>query len=485
MAVYYCINAGGVWTAGATWSTISAKDVTRVGGAIAPTSSDDCIIDDYSGSVTVSSNGVGKSANFTSHTGTLTINNAITLTLSGAFTAGASMATASTGTLILQTTTTHNLNNATLAGITVRFGGSSQTHTLGSGGTINNLLSSGTTVVTLAMGSNNLTVTGTTTITTALTTTGTGVISGTTLSHAAVNFTIPAGQNHIFSGVYTPSGNAIIQTGGIQCAGINNGANTITGTGKITLTGGTWTGGAGNVTINLDIAGNCTLSGNIHYLTKTLTYVSGTVTQSSLNLYLEGSCTLNLGAFKPDAMTVDATTTATLTSALSTASLTVSNALTTSGAYSVTADSIYINGVILTIPQGQTLHTNTMLKISGLYNGVQGIQSGTASSPIYLHYTGNVANIQIAYATLIDVDATTSSFTINNVFNITKTRCTNIMNANYQNFTDSQITTIMANLNAPVGSIPTTPLLTGDTRLNNLDGKVSDAIKAAKNAQVM
>ena len=53
MATYYGVNAGGNWSAGATWSTVSAKDATRVGGAVQPTATDTVVLDDYSGNVTV------------------------------------------------------------------------------------------------------------------------------------------------------------------------------------------------------------------------------------------------------------------------------------------------------------------------------------------------------------------------------------------------------------------------------------------------
>lgn len=104
MATYYAVNAGGNWTAGATWSTTSAKDASRTGGSTAPTASDDCIIDDYSGNVTVSAASVGKSLDCNSggaYTGTLTFNTNQTLTISGSVTFSASMTIAGIGNLTI------------------------------------------------------------------------------------------------------------------------------------------------------------------------------------------------------------------------------------------------------------------------------------------------------------------------------------------------------------------------------------------------
>jgi len=54
MVTYYAVNAGGNMNTAATWSTISAKDASRVGGAVVPSSTSDCIVDDYSGNLTTS-----------------------------------------------------------------------------------------------------------------------------------------------------------------------------------------------------------------------------------------------------------------------------------------------------------------------------------------------------------------------------------------------------------------------------------------------
>jgi hypothetical protein len=122
MAVtYYGVNAGGVWSAGATWSTISAKDVSRVGGATAPTNADTCILDDYSGNISVTGtadtclvldctvNGVyAGQFSFSSSSRTITIAAGGTCTLSS------SMTTSGTGTLKLSAGATVALASGSL-----------------------------------------------------------------------------------------------------------------------------------------------------------------------------------------------------------------------------------------------------------------------------------------------------------------------------------------------------------------------------------
>ncbi len=110
MATYYGINAGGNWSAGATWSTISTKDVTRVGGSTAPTNADDCILDDYSGAVTIDATScVSKSLNCTingNYAGTLTFTATKSLTVSGSVTVASTMTLAGTGRLTINATST-------------------------------------------------------------------------------------------------------------------------------------------------------------------------------------------------------------------------------------------------------------------------------------------------------------------------------------------------------------------------------------------
>jgi hypothetical protein len=53
MTTKYAVNAGGNWSADATWSTVSAKDASRTADTTKPTNADDVVLDDYSGNVTI------------------------------------------------------------------------------------------------------------------------------------------------------------------------------------------------------------------------------------------------------------------------------------------------------------------------------------------------------------------------------------------------------------------------------------------------
>lgn len=120
MATYYAVNAGGNWTAGATWSTTATKDASRTGGSTAPTASDDCIIDDYSGNVTVNANSVCKSLDCNgggAYVGTLTFTAPFTLTVSGSVTFSTGMTVAGTGNLSIAAAGT-----LTSAGVDVSIG---------------------------------------------------------------------------------------------------------------------------------------------------------------------------------------------------------------------------------------------------------------------------------------------------------------------------------------------------------------------------
>jgi hypothetical protein len=113
MATLYAINAGGNWSASATWSTTATKSAARTGGAGTPTAADDCIIDDYSGAVTIDSGSTRlcRSLNANGRTATLTHNAATDLSI-GDGTAGAGNVALDLGT------GTYTINNATTSSIT-------------------------------------------------------------------------------------------------------------------------------------------------------------------------------------------------------------------------------------------------------------------------------------------------------------------------------------------------------------------------------
>lgn len=139
------------------------------------------------------------------------------------------------------------------------------------------------------------------------------------LNNSSSSCTITLLSNFSMTGLLT-TGNAndglIINTSVGSTFTVGGGINvirTLSGTAKVILTGGTWSG-TGTITSNLDIAGNPTISGNVNYATGTLTYISGTVTVAGSTLSLTGSCTMNTGTMFWGNVTILGVTT-TLTSA--------------------------------------------------------------------------------------------------------------------------------------------------------------------------
>lgn len=101
----------------------------------------------------------------------------------------------------------------------------------------------------------------------------------------------------------------------LSCAGLIMSGATTSGTAKIILTGGTWSGN--NALINdLDIAGTVTISGAVAFNTKTLTWVSGTITTTGSTLNIAASTTLNTAGITWNNITLSATATLTLNSLL-------------------------------------------------------------------------------------------------------------------------------------------------------------------------
>jgi hypothetical protein len=281
MATYYAINGGGNWSAGGTWSTTAAKDATRTGGATQPTASDTCILDDYSGSVTINTTScVASVMNCTGYTGTLTFTASQILTISGNVTFSAGMTITGTGTFVIGASTT-----------------------------------------TCAFTTAGQTLTG------AFTTAGTG--AKTLTGNLVVNGLFTKSTTHAINGAGTT----------ITCAGGATFTTGSTGTTKYIITGGTWTGGSANVANPIDLQGNVTLSAP--RIACVLTYVSGTITTAGSTLNIGGNSTLltDLGGGTKITfvnITVSATATVTLSSNLTLSGLlTLTGATTMNGAFTV------------------------------------------------------------------------------------------------------------------------------------------------------
>jgi len=148
MVTYYAMNAGGVWSAAGTWSSIAAKDASRVSNGLVPTSAIDCVIDDYSGNLTISASSSCKSADFNGggvYAGTLTHNNSVNWTIYGNLTLNSTMTYTIGGilsTIVFSAVTTLNTGGKTIGRINYNTAGN---FTLASDLNCDNLYLSGTT----------------------------------------------------------------------------------------------------------------------------------------------------------------------------------------------------------------------------------------------------------------------------------------------------------------------------------------------------
>ncbi len=128
--VKYARSTGGNWSADSTWSTSPGGPADTT----APTATDDVIFDVNSGNVTVdTTTTVAKTLNMTGSAGTLTITNAMKLSVSGNVTlaSGKFSAGGDTANLTMLATGTLTTVGNTMGALT--FNGTSQTFTLGDG----------------------------------------------------------------------------------------------------------------------------------------------------------------------------------------------------------------------------------------------------------------------------------------------------------------------------------------------------------------
>jgi hypothetical protein len=275
-----------------------------------------------SGNVTLDSTmGVSGSGNLQiSQTSTITSNgkvwpnnvifaNSNTKTLIGDFEISGSL-TCSTSTTTINRTTSEKIivNGLVINGITVgtaevlmksgTWSGSSVT------GIANNLTLDGNITIstnvyyrtgTLKYSSGTITVSGSTLHLTQSTTIDTDGMSWNDLSLANSGATQTLLSDLDILGTTTITAAQTINSSGptLNTAGIAVN-NITTGTAKVVLTGGTWSGTSVNgIANNVDINGNVTISGTVYYRTGTLTYVSGTVTTTGSTLQISLSCTLD------------------------------------------------------------------------------------------------------------------------------------------------------------------------------------------------
>lgn len=396
---YYAINAGGNWTAGGTWSVVSAKDASRVGGATAPTNADTCYLDDYSGNVTINGasacltldmNGNGAYGG-TLAFGTQTLTVSGVATLRGAMTntsgtlvvvGGVTLAATPTGTFPLLTLTP-TADNTLMTGATFTWGGA--------------LKFNAAKIIKL---------------------------SGSWINTGLVTFSAATNLNYNASSAETLTTN-----GGLTMTSASG--TTPTATIIIGGTEGIWSSSGGlsnNLTFNCTTA---TVSGAVNYKTGTITYTAGTITTTSSTLGINGDCTLNTNGMTWDNITIVATSIITLSSNLTCGILRSNNINTTfAGAYNISCGTLNLTlttgARTFTLVAGQTLTITTNLYLNSQAGLTWTIQSSTTSFT-YFNYTGTTSNCKVFATTFTYVDASGGN-PIDNWYGGTLTNCVNITN---------------------------------------------------------
>ena len=218
----------------------------------------------------------------------------------------------------------------------------------------------------------------------------------------------------------------------ILAGGLTNSSGAISGTARIKLTGGTWTGGASSaISNNLDFAGNITLGTNVSFggVSCTLTYISGTITTTSSTLTLAGISTLNTNGITFNNITVGASIFCTINSLLTaTGNFTINAAVSPqfAGAYGFNVANLIINNVnaqTVTLNDAATYVITTSLEAyKSRVGAILTITSDHASNKAVLTLNQGASCNLLANLTRIDASGGRTIRT----FNGTVTSCTNV-----------------------------------------------------------
>jgi hypothetical protein len=219
----------------------------------------------------------------------------------------------------------------------------------------------------------------------------------------------------------------------LSCAGLMISGSQAAGTAKIIVTGGILymnSSGymAGN---NIDIQGNVTIGVNFGFgNSKTLTYVSGTVTTTSSTFYILGSCTLNTAGIAWNNIYVNSDATITNNSLLTvTGTYTMASwNVSWQGNYGFTVGTLVMsstsNSSALTLNDGVTYTVTTVLQAYLSRKGsIVTITSDDATNKAILTLNQGATCNVLANLTRIDASAGRTIFT----FNGTITNCLNVV----------------------------------------------------------
>ena len=345
----------------------------------------------------------------------LTIVTAGTITVSGNIYYATGILTHTSGTVITTGSTLNILNTTTLntGGVTWNnvtiTAGTTTTITLSSNlnvpGTLS-FVSTGNGFILSFSGAGTLNPSGPLSLTVNSVTGATFTINiPTTLT--ITNLTSVSGINN--AGIITLNGNSINITGNLSFPG--SFTLTLGGTTSLNLTGtGTWSSSLNIITVqnNLTIntAGTITISGNVYYNTRILTYTAGTVTTTGSTLNISAATTINTNTLNWNNVTIG-NGTSTLTSNL--------NIL---GNLATTAVATVING-LFNINVGGNLTINTTLGGTAtiVLNGTGTWSHGAAfylSNPLIFNTSGTITISGTVYFSSVGSIIYTSGTVISN-----------------------------------------------------------------------
>jgi hypothetical protein len=215
-----------------------------------------------------------------------------------------------------------------------------------------------------------------------------------------------------------------------------------------------------NLTFNAP-AGAITVSGDVAFVTSTLTYTDvDTFTLTGSLLHINNACTLNTSGMTWNDVNFvgNSTATITLTSNFNIAGnlriypvIAASPGATFAGAFNISCANLWVYNLssggttiawsdsYITFVNGQTLTVSNSIFIAGMGIWKTIIQSASAAAT-YLNYGGTAANCKIFNADFTWIDASGSAQVLDNWYGGTLTSCTNINNmtsANLARATDA------------------------------------------------
>jgi fibronectin-binding autotransporter adhesin len=348
--------------AGGNWNSTSAWDegaVAVAGDAVVAR------VGGTSGNLTVNVASACTSLILTNYTGTLTFDAQLTVSGTVTFVAGCTLA-GTTGPLVISSAAATITSGGKTIPCPLTFGATG-TYTLADSWTVTGLVTAGVTTVS------------------------------TTLNGA---------------------GKTLTCNGGFHLAGTTAG---LAGTAKLTLGGGTWDAASTGVfAVDVDLAGNVTVSGGIIWGSgsKTLAYVSGTITTTGSTLTCGGTSTFNTAGVTWNNLTLNGSgVTYTLSSNLAwsgAAAISVSMTLAGAGTLSGTGSVTVTNPVTITLNNTGGLVTTGTLTLPNAamtFAGSAGFTVGTlttASLNASRTYTLTFGNTYTVTTSLSNVGTTTS-----------------------------------------------------------------------------